>query len=152
MIPSASRQVHELFIQTTASKLWETLTSSELTPHYFFGTAVKSSFEPGAPIRYDLPDGTLAVDGVVLACEPQKNLVHTWRIHYDPALAEETSTVEWHIEQRGKVCRVVATHELVDAPRTAAHLGAGQDGWSVVLSGLKTYLETGKPLELPLPG
>lgn len=146
------RQVHELFIQTTPEKLWESLTNGQLTPNYFFGTVVTSSFERGAPIRYDLPDGTPTVDGVVLECEPGKRLVHTWIIRYDPALADETSTVQWHIEPRGKACKVVAIHDFAQAPKTAAHLGEGQDGWNVVLSSLKTFLETGRPLDLPMAG
>ncbi|MDF3069398.1 MAG: transcriptional regulator, ArsR family [Polyangiaceae bacterium] len=148
----SQRQVHELFIQASAEKLWESLTNGDLTPAYFFGTVVKSSFERGAPIRFDLPDGTPTVDGVVLECEPRKRLVHTWKIRYDAALEDETSTVEWQIEPRGKACRVIAIHDFAQAPKTAAHLGEGQDGWSVVLSGLKTFLETGKPLDLPMAG
>lgn len=148
----SDRQIHELFIQTTAEKLWQSLTDGNITPSYFFGTIVKSSFEKGEPIRYEMPDGSPTVDGTVLECEPQKRLVHTWKIRYDPALAEETSTVEWHIEPRGKVCKVIAIHDFSRAPKTAQHLAIGQDGWNVVLSGLKTYLETGRALELPMAG
>ena len=149
---SKQLQVHELFIQTSAAKLWDSLTNGEVTPNYFFGTVVKSTFKKGEPIRYDLPDGSPTVDGTVLECEPQKRLVHTWKIRYDAALAEETSTVEWKIEQRGAACKVIAIHDFTKAPKTAAHLGEGQDGWNVVLSGLKTFLETGKLLDLPMAG
>jgi hypothetical protein len=51
----SDRQIHELFIQTTAEKLWQCLTDGSVTPNYFFGTVVKSSFEKGAPIRYEIP-------------------------------------------------------------------------------------------------
>jgi uncharacterized protein YndB with AHSA1/START domain len=146
------RQVHELFIQTSAEKLWDSLTDGSLTPAYFFGSVVKSSFKKGEPIRYDMPDGTPTVEGVILECEPGRRLVHTWKIRYDAALAEETSLVEWQIEKRGEACKVIAIHDFAKAPKTAAHLGEGQDGWNVVLSGLKTFLETGKPLSLPMAG
>lgn len=148
----SQRQVHELFIQTSAAKLWDALTNGALTPHYFFGTVVKSSFKQGEPIRFDLPDGSPTVEGTVLECVPSQRLIHTWKIRYDAALAEETSTVEWQIEPRGNACKVVAIHDFQQAPKTAQHLGEGQDGWNVVLSGLKTYLETGKPLDLPMAG
>jgi uncharacterized protein YndB with AHSA1/START domain len=146
------RQIHELFIQTSAEKLWQSLTDGAITPNYFFGSIVKSSFKKGDPIRYELPDGTPTVDGTVLDCEPRKRLVHTWKICYDPALSEETSTVEWQIEPRGNVCKVIAIHDFAKAPKTAQHLAVGQDGWNVVLSCLKTYLETGRALEMPMAG
>src|SRR5690348_16497395 len=142
-----ARHVYELFIRTSAEKLWQSLTDGSITPHYFFGTAVKSSFKKGEPIRYEMPDGTLTVDGTVLECEPTKRLVHTWKICYDPSLSEETSTVEWRIEPRGQACKVIAIHDFSQAPKSAAALGPGKDGWNVVLSCLKTYLETGQPLE-----
>jgi uncharacterized protein YndB with AHSA1/START domain len=147
-----SRQVHELFIQTSPEKLWQSLTDGSITPHYFFGTAVKSSFKKGEPIRYEMPDGSAAVDGTVIECEPERRLRHTWKICYDPSLTDETSLVEWQIEPRGKACKVIAIHDFAQAPKSAKHLGAGQDGWNVVLSALKTYLETGRPLELPMAG
>lgn len=141
-----------MFIRTSADRLWQSLTDGELTPSYFFGTVVQSTFKKGAPIHYVMPDGTPTVDGEVLECEPKKRLVHTWKIRYDEALSHETSTVEWRIEERGHACRVVAIHDFKGAPKTSAHLGAGNDGWSVVLSSLKTFLETGKPLDLPMAG
>ena len=71
------RQVYELFIQTSVDKLWQSLTDGTITPNYFFGTIVKSSFKRGEPIRYEMPDGSPSVDGTVLECEPRKRLVHT---------------------------------------------------------------------------
>ena len=146
------RQVYELFIRTSADKLWQSLTDGSITPNYFFGTVVKSSFKKGDPISYQTPDGHPAVEGTVLECDPQRRLVHTWKIRYDAALSDEISTVEWRLEPRGNACKVIAIHDFEKAPKSAAALGEGKDGWSVVLSGLKTYLETGKPLELPMAG
>lgn len=147
-----SRQVYELFIQTSADKLWQSLTDGSITPLYFFGTSVKSSFKKGESIRYEMPDGSAAVDGTIVECEPQRRLVHTWKILYNPELSDETSLVEWQIEPRGTACKVIAIHDFAQAPKSGAHLGVGQDGWNVVLSCLKTLLETGRPLELPMAG
>lgn len=152
MSQASNRQVFELFIQASAEKLWQSLTDGSVTPHYFFGTMVKSSFKKGEPIRYEMPDGSPAVDGTIVECEPQRRLVHTWKIRYNPQLSDETSLVEWRIEPRGNACKVIAIHDFAQAPKSAAALGPGQDGWNVVLSCLKTYLETGRPLDLPLAG
>ena len=74
-----------------------------------------------------------------------RRLVQTWRFLYDPELAAEGFTrVTWEIEEgEGHVSKLTATHELDGAPKTAEHVAGG---WSFVLSGLKTLLETGKPL------
>jgi uncharacterized protein YndB with AHSA1/START domain len=146
----SEQQVYELFIRTTPEALWQAITDGQVTRQYFFGTAIKSSFEPGARLVYEAPDGSPVVSGKVVACERGKSLAHTWKVHYDPALLDEESTVRWSIEPRGSACKLTAVHELERAPKTAANVGVGKDGWSVVLSGLKTLLETGSPLELPL--
>lgn len=137
-----------MITRSTRDELWRALTDGEFTVRYFFGTRVSSSWQVGAPIRYHGPDETTLVSGEVLGREQGKELVHTWRVHYDPALADELSTVRWQIEERGPSCKLTVIHELARAPKTRAHVGEGQDGWSVVLSGLKTLLETGSPLEI----
>jgi hypothetical protein len=55
--------------------------------------------------------------------------------------------VTYAIEKRGEVCKLSVTHDCAGAPKTAKHVG--HEGWQLVLSGLKTLLETGKPLPAP---
>ncbi len=145
-----SRLVYELFVRTSPDKLWQALTDGEMTPRYFFGTRVRSTFQAGAPIVYEGPDGAPAVTGKVVEATKEKRLTHTWKTEYDPSLSDELSTVTYLIEPRGKASKLTVTHDVTSAPKTAANVGVGQDGWSVVLSGLKTLLETGTPLELPM--
>jgi uncharacterized protein YndB with AHSA1/START domain len=86
-------------------------------------------------------------DDAVLEFDPPRRLVHGWRSLYDPELAvEETSRVTWEIEpQDGGFCSLTVTHDQLEgAPKTAASVGGA--GWMMVISGLKTLLETGKPL------
>jgi uncharacterized protein YndB with AHSA1/START domain len=87
------------------------------------------------------------VDGTVIESDPPKRLVLTWHVLYDKDLSDELSRVTYLIEKRGEVCRLTVTHELSEAPKTAQHVG--QDGWQLVLSGLKTLLETGQPMPMP---
>jgi len=63
-------------------------------------------------------------------------------------LKNEHSRVTYGIEKRGPVCKLTVTHELADAPKTAAHVAGG---WGVVLAGLKTLLETGRLMPMPEP-
>lgn len=146
---SNEKQVYEVFIRTTPERLWQGLTDPALTSRYFFKTSVRSSFRPGEPIVYAFPHGATAVDGEVLEVEPGRRLVHTWVTRYDEALARERSRVTWQIDRRGEACKLTATHELEHAPLTAKHVGT--DGWSMILSALKTLLETGEELVVGAP-
>jgi len=148
MTSETTRQIYEVFIRTTPEKLWQALTDPAFTRRYFHETAVTSSLKPGEPIAWVLPDGKKAVDGEVIEADPPRRLVHTWVVHYNPALSHERSRVTWLIEKRGGACKLTAIHDLESAPLTAKNVGT--DGWSVVLSGLKTLLETGEPLGVSL--
>jgi uncharacterized protein YndB with AHSA1/START domain len=83
----------------------------------------------------------------VLEHEPPRRLVHSWVSYYDPEMAaEEPSRVSWEIEpQEGGYSLLTVTHDQLEgAPKTAESVSG--TGWMMVLSGLKTLLETGKPL------
>jgi len=142
----SSTQIYEVFIRTTPAALWRALLDPEMTRKYFHGTLVRTTAKPGTAIVYEMPSGAVAVEGEILEADEPRRLVHTWIVKYDPELATERSTVTWEIEQRGEVCKLTATHELVNAPKVAKHVGS--EGWSHVLSGLKTLLETGQPLDI----
>ncbi len=93
------------------------------------------------------------IDGEVIESDPPKKLVQTWRALWDPeVMAEGFRRVTWEIEPgKGGVTTLTLTHELQDAPRTAAQV-SGQikeagGGWSFILSDLKTLLETGKSFQ-----
>jgi uncharacterized protein YndB with AHSA1/START domain len=60
--------------------------------------------------------------------------------------AEDASRVTWEIEpQDGGYSKLTVTHDQLEgAPKTAASVSGA--GWMMVLSGLKTLVETGKPL------
>jgi hypothetical protein len=100
----------------------------------------------------NVPD--VIIDGEVVEADAPRKLVQTWRMLMEPSLAAEGFTrLTTEIEPvRGGVTRLTVTHDLNGAPGLAA-LVAGQHesqgaggGWSEVLSGLKTLLETGAQL------
>lgn len=139
-----THQVYELFIRATPERVWRAITDGSETTKYFFGTALSSSFETGAAFRYSFPDEVDAVSGQILEIEPGKRLVTSWAIHYDPSCKGENSRVTWALEAKRGNTRLTLTHECEGAPNTAR--GVGNDGWSFVLSGLKTLIETGEGL------
>jgi uncharacterized protein YndB with AHSA1/START domain len=141
-------QVYSVFIRATPEQVWDAITKPEFTTRYFHGTRIESTFEPGAPYLSLAGDGDQTlVDGEVLESDPPRMLKHTWRALYDPETASEPfSRVTWEIEpQEGGVTKLTVVHDQLEAaPKTAASVAGG---WSYVLSGLKTLLETGEPLQ-----
>lgn len=140
-------QVYSVFIRATPEQVWDGITKPEFTARYFYGSVIDSSYEPGAPYAGWAEDRSVQyVDGEVLEADRPRKLVTTWRALYDPETAAEPhSRVTWEIEPAGEhVTKLTVIHdELEAAPKTAANVAGG---WSFVLSGLKTLLETGEPL------
>jgi uncharacterized protein YndB with AHSA1/START domain len=140
-------QVYSIFIRASAEQVWDAITKPEFTQKYFYGSRIESSFEQGEP--YEGFSGDRAeklVDGEVLEASPPSKLVTTWRALYDLETAKEPhSRVSWEIEPAGEgIVRLTVVHDgLEAAPKTAENVAGG---WSFVLSGLKTVLETGRPL------
>ena len=140
-------QVYSVFVRATQEQVWDAITKPEFTARYFYGSVIDSTFEPGAPYLGWAEDRSQQyVEGEVLESEPPHRLVHTWRALYDQETAvEPASRVTWEIEAAGEhVTKLTVVHDELDAsPKTAANVAGG---WSYILSGLKTLLETGEPL------
>jgi uncharacterized protein YndB with AHSA1/START domain/DNA-binding transcriptional ArsR family regulator len=143
----AEAQVYEVFIRTTPQQLWQALTDGEVTKRYFFAETLHSDWKAGSEWHSTGPEGSRDVEGKVIESDPPRRLVMTWRALYDPELSSELSRVTYLIEKRGDVCKLAVTHELTDAPKTAKHVS--KDGWTLILSTLKTLLETGEPMPMP---
>ena len=141
-------QVYQVFIKATPEEIWEAITKPEFTTQYFHGSRVDSEWEAGGAYRGYSPDGSqLWVDGEVTEVDAPRKLQHTWRSLYNEEQAKEApSRVTWEIEPgENGVSKLTVTHdELERSPLTAASVSG--EGWMHVLSGLKTLLETGKPL------
>jgi uncharacterized protein YndB with AHSA1/START domain len=156
-------QVYRVYIKATPEAIWDAITKPEWTERYGYAARVDYDLRPGGAYRaypgeemakYEgVPD--VVVDGEVIEADPPRRLVQTWRMLMDADLQAEGFTRLTHeIEpSEGGVTKLTVIHELEDAPKLAALLageneaqGAG-GGWSWVLSGLKTLLETGAELD-----
>lgn len=144
--------VYEVYIRTTPEKLWQAITDPKFTKEYFFGCTVASRWESGAPVRYTMEDDYVPFDATIEAIEPQKKLVHSFKPNpednstYSP---DPPSRVTYEIERLGPACLLRLTHEHFGG-ETSTSRGTNR-GWQIILSGLKTLLETGKPLEINGP-
>ena len=137
-------QIYNIVIKATPEAVWDAITKPEFTERYFYGSRITV-----VPDHYSSlgPDGDVRGDEPVYEYDPPRKLVHGWTSRYDPELAvEDESRVTWEIEpQDNGTCLLTVVHDRLEgAPKTAASV-AGV-GWMTVLSGLKTLLETGKPL------
>jgi uncharacterized protein YndB with AHSA1/START domain len=140
---SDPKVIYEIFIRTTPERLWRALTEPEFTRQYFHGSAITTPLRKGGRYESATADGTVLVDGEFVEVDPPRKLVHTWRVLWDPALSHELSKVTYLIEAKGENCKLTVVHECENAPLTADKV---RGGWPVILSSLKTLLETGKPL------
>jgi uncharacterized protein YndB with AHSA1/START domain len=142
-ITAQTTQVYQLFIRATPEQVWDAITKPEFTTRYFFASRIE--MEGGRRRAYG-PKGELWGDSAILEEDRPRRLVHEWQGLYDPDLAdEETSRVTWEIEpQDGGITKLTLIHDQLEgAPKTAESVAGG---WMLVLSGLKTLLETGQPL------
>jgi uncharacterized protein YndB with AHSA1/START domain len=137
---------YELYIGATAAKVWKGLVDSDMTKQYVHGTRLKSKLEKGAQYAY-LGDGDFnVVDGKILEIEPEKRLVMTWSAHWGESVANDrASRVTYELaESAPGATKLSVLHDDFDG-ETATYTESVV-GWPLILSGLKTLLETGKPL------
>ena len=140
-------KVFEIYIRTTPERLWDAITDPAVRAKYHFGVAVESTWAPGSSYAMVHPasDGPLA-EGENLVVEPPHRLVQTMHTLWsEEAEREGTSRVTWEIEAVGDSCRLIVTHDQLrdDAPPEL------YGGWPMILSGLKTWLESGQTLTTP---
>jgi uncharacterized protein YndB with AHSA1/START domain len=146
-LESQMEKVYEIFIKTTPEQLWKAITDPEIRAKYNFGAAVNSDWTVGSAISVDVVAQDLHLgEGQVLESEPPRRLVHTLAALWDDDVrAEGVSRVTWEIEPVGDSCHLTLTHDQMREGADAQIYG----GWPMVLSGLKTWLETGELLTTP---
>jgi uncharacterized protein YndB with AHSA1/START domain len=153
MDSSQDKQIYVLYIKTSQEKLWQAITSPDLTQQYFFNTQVQSDFQSGSPISYlqKNTDGgdAIPVKGKILEVEPQKRLVHTFQHNFgdNQKSYTEESRVTYEIEPMGELVKLTVVHDQFRGDIDTYQSTSG--GWPMILNSLKTLLESGKPLTFP---
>src|ERR1700682_3385041 len=140
-------KVFEIYIKTTPERLWEAITDSDMRSKYNFGMRIKSDFKPASRYESSHPGNNgLLVEGENLVVEPPRRLGQSMRALWgDDVKAEGTSRVTWEIAPVGDSCRLLVTHDQLRDGANDQLYG----GWPMILSGLKTLLETGELLTTP---
>ena len=140
-------KVYEIYIKTSPERLWKAITDPELRSKYNFGVRIRSDWTRGSSYVSSHPAGPgPLVEGENLEVDPPRRLVQTMRALWDEDVKKEgTSRVTWEIEPVGDSCRLTVTHDQLREGANDQLYG----GWPMILSGLKTWLETGELLTTP---
>lgn len=141
------RTVYTTYIAASPDRVWEALTRPEFTTQYFFGRRIESDWKTGSAVKYWQPDGALDVQGKIMRCEPPRLLSFTWHVEWAKELRElPENLVTFQIDAPGEgIARLTVTESHLDIIEDKM-LEGGRRGWPVILSSLKSLLETGRAL------
>jgi uncharacterized protein YndB with AHSA1/START domain/DNA-binding transcriptional ArsR family regulator len=146
-LESPMEKIFEIYIRTTPERLWEAITDSETRTKFQFGNRITSDWTAGSHFEMTHPGapGPLG-EGENLEVDPPHRLVQSMvALWSDDVKGEGTSRVTWEIEPVGDSCRLTVTHDQLREGANPELYG----GWPMILSGLKTWLETGEVLTTP---
>jgi uncharacterized protein YndB with AHSA1/START domain len=140
-------KVFEIYIKTTPQRLWEAITDPELRRKYNFGMGIESDWTPGSHYTGIHPSAPAALcEGENVEVDPPRRLIQSFTALWgENVKSEGTSRVTWEIEPIGDSCRLKVTHDQLREGANDELYG----GWPMILSGLKTLLETGELLTTP---
>ncbi len=144
------KTVYVTYIASTPERVWQALTSSELTKKYFWERSVEIEPKAGGTFALRLPDGRVNVQGKVIDYDPPRRLSITWHVEWPEDFAKlPECLVTYEIAQAGGSVRLTMTESHSwDVPD--AILSGGRTGWPAILSSLKSLIETGKPLAIEM--
>lgn len=142
-----AKQVYVTYIRSTPEKVWDAITNPEMTRQYW-GYNQASEWKPGAAWEHRrISDPSVAhVAGQVIETAPPKRLVVTWANAADVNNPDKVSRVTFELENLEDVVCLTVTHSELE-PESDMLRGISR-GWPLVLSSLKSLLETGKPIDI----
>jgi uncharacterized protein YndB with AHSA1/START domain len=132
-----------IYIASTPEKVWSALTNPDITERYWAGTRIESSWQVGSKVIYRR-EGQVVDEHELLVCEPPRRLAHTFHPLFGEFAKEPPSRVAFEIVSGGEVVRLTMTHD--EFPEDSAVYRACSGAWPMLLSSLKSLLETGQPL------
>lgn len=143
---AGTMKVFEIFIKTTPERLWEAITDPDMRAKYTFGVRTDSDWTAGSEYHSGVPGAVEIAKGKNLEVDPPRRLVQSFTALWsDDVKREGTSRVTWEIQPVGTSCRLRVTHDQLADQAHSEVFG----GWPMILSGLKTLLETGELLDTP---
>lgn len=142
----APDHVYSVMIRATPDRIWRAITDGVETERYYYGTRVDSDWSRGGRVVYAYPDGSVAADGEVLEIDAGRSVTMAFHARWSPEIeAEGPVRMTWAVEPAGPgVSKLtVTTAGMTEGGVVEREFGGGI---VFIVSGLKTYLETGEPL------
>ena len=145
MTAQKSSFLYVTYIRTTPEKLWRALTEPEFTRQFWAATTQVCDWKVGSSWKLMIPDGRVADAGEVLEIDPPRRLVLSWRNEFTELRAEGFSRMTYLLEPQGEMVKLTVSHEM---PHPGSNfIDKVSNGWPIILSSLKSLLETGESLE-----
>jgi len=139
------KTVYVSYIAAEPEQVWAALTGAKFTKQYFFGRDIEIEPRAGGSFAMRMPDGRYDIKGRVIEWDPPRRLSMTWGVAFAEFSELPESLVTYEIEPMGGSVKLTMTEahrwEVPDAI-----LAGGRQGWPLILSSLKSLLETGKPI------
>jgi uncharacterized protein YndB with AHSA1/START domain/DNA-binding transcriptional ArsR family regulator len=137
---------HVTYINAAPEKVWQALTDGAFTKRYWFNSEIHSDWKEGSEYYFTTPDGKRVLSGKIIKVRKPSELVYQFKAAFED-VKDEDSTVQFLLESVEGMTKLIVRHYgFKDGSKL---FGSIQDGWPKVLSGLKTFLETGKTLNYP---
>ena len=143
MADGKSSFVYVTYIRTTPEELWTALTTTEFMRKYWFDMRFESDWKAGSAWRLIFPDDRIADTGEIVELDRPRRIVLTWKNEFRPELAAEghaRCAIELEPQEGAVKLTISHTIERPDSKFIAAVSG----GWPLILSNLKSLLETGQ--------
>ena len=136
--------VYVVYIASTPEKVFAALTDAALTEQFWHGTRVVSDWKVGSPVALKLKHQSKNITGVVLEVDPLRRLVYSFQPHHGDMADEEPSRVVFEIEPQKDQVKLTVVHDgFADGSKVFEAISRG---WPLILSSLKSFIESGKVL------
>lgn len=139
--------VYVTYIQSTPQKVFEAITKPDLARRYW-GHENISDWQLGSNWEHVRANEERSVElvGKVVEVSPPTRLVITWANASQTSDPDAHSRVTFEIEEYDNMVRLTVTHDELEAESGMAK-GISK-GWPIVLSSMKSFLETGQGLDV----
>jgi uncharacterized protein YndB with AHSA1/START domain len=139
--------VYVTYIRSTPEKVFEAITQPEIARRYW-GHENVSDWKPGSSWEHVRANEQRTVElvGKVVEVTPPERLVMTWANASQAADPASYSRVSFDLVEYEEMVRLTVTHDELEA---GSGMAKGiQQGWPIVLSSLKSLLETGHGIDI----